>query len=248
MPKTVAAVQRVSSSAYNCKQPSNNDISKIKKAFSLAEVLITLSVLSLVFALIIPRAMERYEKYIIANKVKTFYSIIKVAFDGAIGKYGPTKYWVYDSEIMNFEKSYSSYEQNKIYIEKYLSPFLKIDEIRDAQDKQKFALVKLNNGMSFTLKFQNDRHDATDGLLLIDYYVDGDITNRSSRNMFCFMAESSSRAIKPFELSWNEDKNKLVNDKTWGCAIGQWDNRNNPRYCTKLLELNNWEFPKDYPW
>lgn len=220
----------------------------LKKAFTLAEVLITLSVIGLIAMLVLPRAIENYQKHITANQVKIFYSIVKHAFDGAIGKYGPVKYWVYDSAIMNFEKSYSTYEQNKAYVEKYLAPYLKIDEIKKTEDVQNFVLVKLKNGMSFTLNFQNVRPDTPDGLLLIDYYVDGDTNNRTSRNMFCFMAEVGARAIKPFELSWEENREKLINDATWGCALGKWANRQNPRYCTKLLELNNWTFPDDYPW
>ena len=218
------------------------------KAFTLAEVLITLSVLSVIFILVIPRAIERYEKYITANKVKTFYSIIKVAFDGAIGKYGPTKYWVYDSEIMNFERSTASYEQNKMYIEKYLSPYLKISEITNINDLKLAAQVKLNNEMVFTFSFQNDRTDALAGLILINYFVDGNPNNRSAKNLFSFMAEQSSRGLKSFELSWNNDRDKLLNNPTWGCAVGEFANRKNPLYCTKLLELNNWTFPDDYPW
>lgn len=219
-----------------------------QKAFSIAEILITLSLIGFISSLVIPRVINNYQKRITANKVKIFYSTIKHAFNTSILKHGPTKYWVYDSDIMRVENAGSTYEQNKAYIEKYLAPYLKINEISNINDIKAAAKVSLNNGMVFTFSFQNDRTDALDGLILINYFVDGNPNNRTSKNLFSFMATQNSRALKPFELSWNENREKLLNDTAWGCTVGEWNNRKNPLYCTKLLELNNWIFPSDYPW
>ena len=64
-----------------------------KKAFTLAEVLITLLILGVVFALTISSLHKKSEERIIVSKVQNFYTILSKAYGMAVARNGGAKYW-----------------------------------------------------------------------------------------------------------------------------------------------------------
>ncbi len=50
--------------------------------------------------------------------------------------------------------------------------------------------------------------------------------------------------IEPYILNWNGMVEHLKTDAIWACKKGC----TNCGYCTKLIQLNGWKIPKDYPW
>ena len=217
----------------------------MKKAFTLAEVLITLSIIGVVSAMTIPTLMRNHQKRVVESRVLNFYSSMQNAIKLSTIENGPIEDWAYDDNLFTFSSGLATFEQNKAYIEKYLAPYIKIDEITDSGYAGK-AMVKLRNGSSFWFNFQHDVLDAD--LVLVAFFLDGNRENRSTRNMFVF-SMSPDRPFKPFDLGWDGKTRKdLFTHGTWGCGTGIWDGRNNPLYCTKVLELNNWKIPDDYPW
>ena len=216
---------------------------KHKKAFTLAEVMITLTIIGVVSAMTIPTITKSHQKQVVETRVLNFYSTMQNAIKLSTVENGPIEEWAYDKNIFTFSGSLATFEQNKAYIEKYLAPYLKITDITNSGYNNK-AMVKLQNGSSFLFNFQND---IGSNLVLIAYFIDGNKVNRSTKNIFTF-SMSQERPFKPFDLNWNGDRKDLFTHSTWGCGTGIWDGRNNPLYCTKVLELNNWKIPDDYPW
>ena len=214
-----------------------------KKAFTLAEVLITLTIIGVVSSMTIPTINRASAKRTVETRVLNFYSTFQNAIKLSIIENGPIEDWAYGDGLFTFSIGTAPYSQNKLYIEKYLAPYLKIDEITNSgyQDK---ALVKLRNGSSFLFNYQIG---VAPNLILVSYFIDGDINNHSTRNQFVF-SMSPERPFKPFDLEWDGNRAKLFTESRWGCGVGTWDGHNNPLYCTKLLELNNWRIPDDYPW
>lgn len=216
-----------------------------KSAFTLAEVLITLTIIGVISAMTIPTINRASEKRTVETRVLNFYSTFQNAIKLSIIENGPIEEWAYDDNIFTFSSGLATFEQNKAYIEKYLAPYIKIDEITDSGYAGK-AMVKLKNGSSFWFNFQHDVLDAD--LVLIAFFLDGNRENRSTRNVFVF-SMSPERPFKPFDLGWDGKTRKdLFTHGTWGCGTGIWDGHDNPLYCTKLLELNGWRIPDDYPW
>ncbi len=87
----------------------------------------------------------------------------------------------------------------------------------------------------------------------IVYYVNGK-TEINPRNKFQYQFTkkkdigtndvNSASYIEPYIFRWNGSVNHLKNGNTWACKKGC----TNCGYCTKLIQLNGWKIPKDYPW
>ena len=70
----------------------------MKKAFTLAEVLITLAIVGIVAALTIPTMVQNYEKKMLSVRIKKFVSTFNQAYKMAIANYGDPAYW-YDCTV-----------------------------------------------------------------------------------------------------------------------------------------------------
>lgn len=63
--------------------------------------------------------------------------------------------------------------------------------------------------------------------------------DNNARNQYHYQ-----RGIEPYAWNWNGTKEMLLNDNGIGCKA---DITNERAYCTKLIQLNGWKIPKDYP-
>ena len=84
----------------------------MKKAFTLAEVLITLGIVGIVAAMTIPALIGKHKKIETVTKLKTAYATINNAFKLAVANYGDMRNWDY---IDNFDQP----EARKAFIDKY---------------------------------------------------------------------------------------------------------------------------------
>lgn len=88
----------------------------MKKAFTLAETLITLGIIGVVAALTLPNLVQNYKKQVVATKLQKAYAVIKAAENMAIKEFGDINTWEFVSN--------SSTEKNKFFNTYYL-PFIK---------------------------------------------------------------------------------------------------------------------------
>lgn len=96
----------------------------MKKAFTLAEVLITLGIIGVVAALTLPVLINKYQEHVTVNKFKKFYSIMSQAILMSINKSGYPNEW----SVAGSAESGSGTEQSAKDFAKYLKPHLKIVE------------------------------------------------------------------------------------------------------------------------
>ena len=75
-----------------------------KKAFTLAEVLITLGIIGVVIALTIPTLIANYRKKLVENKLKQTYSILSNTLLTAIDENGPLSQEAYNNQYDYFFK------------------------------------------------------------------------------------------------------------------------------------------------
>ena len=87
------------------------------KAFTLAEVLITLGVVGVVSAITIPTVVNKYQERVTVSKVKKIYSTINQAFMLSVKDNGYANEWNVND---------SSYSVRAIQFTEYLKPYLKI--------------------------------------------------------------------------------------------------------------------------
>ncbi|MBE7706116.1 MAG: type II secretion system protein [Cyanobacteria bacterium SIG30] len=91
------------------------------KAFTLAEVLITLAIIGVVAALTIPSVITNYQNQERATALKRAYSALANTTNLAIKDYGPISSWQISEGAYNINTS-------RDFIEKYMLPYLRISK------------------------------------------------------------------------------------------------------------------------
>ena len=89
----------------------------MKKGFTLAEVLITLTIIGVIAAITIPNLLQRYQENSTVNKVKKFYTTFQSAYAQAVKENGPADEWTNND---------GGLENSTIFYEKVFKPYFKI--------------------------------------------------------------------------------------------------------------------------
>lgn len=222
----------------------------MKKAFTLAEVLITLGIIGVVVALTMPTLITKYQKRQTVAQLKSAYSILSNAVLLSINKNGPTSEWFYN----NSPENASSWGNNaKNFYFTYLDEFLQVGEYcgikhtepRKGACKEIYAQgdtiaysVILKNGVGLTI-----RGDSRTEGMEIQLDINGAKNpNRCGRDGFIFEINTNEGLTpKKNDLYGMEpctrtlkNPNGYANWAGWGCAY--------------VIMQNGWEIPKDYPW
>ena len=212
----------------------------IKKcAFTLAEVLITLGIIGVVAAITIPSLVTNYQKHVVETKLAKFNSTMNQAMRLSMVDNGDPDGWL--------ERNHNySYPETVEFMNTYFLPYMKYIKTEPSSSQNGIRVILLD-GSYFSFSVTQDGGD-------IVYYVNGK-TEINPRNKFQYQFTkradlsgwekvNSSGYIEPYVFMWNGSVNHLKNGNTWACKKGC----TNCGYCTKLIQLNGWKIPKDYPW
>ncbi len=132
-----------------------------KNGFTMAEVLITLGIIGIVAAMTLPALVQKYQNYIVENRMKKFYSIINQAVMRAkldFGDYEGWSYWVpeeVDENGNNINKS----DASRISFRMYLKPYMNViaeKEVVDGDGNKRF-LYELADGSAFAYQAMQNR-------------------------------------------------------------------------------------------
>lgn len=209
-------------------------ISKFK-AFTLAEVLITLGIIGIVAALTIPGLISKYHRVVVENKLKKFYSIMNQAVKMSIADNEDIVYMdVSDiSDSQNSDKILAWYNE---YLLKYLTG------VQSKKVNTTYIKVMLNDGTGFVSYMQK----ISDGNTPLWFFYCLDANDKScepesfdGRNTFLFRFSPEQKALV---TAWAgvplERAKQSCYSKNPGSRHG----------CTELIKQNGWKIPYDYPW
>ena len=219
-------------------------------AFTLAETLITLSIIGIVAALTIPSLISKHEKRTTALRVKKAYSELYQALTLSQTKNGPIAEWNYSNT--------DNIDNNRQFIKKYILPYYKLQECSTQHNNNCGLSVSdtainyiLPNGTGISIKPY-----AQTIYVLIDVNG-GKKPNYQGRDAFYFCTKDN----KLVATGWNIEitRDDILNGKAvfnnQPCLCKKYDKNDteNPIYlqrrcCTPLLILDGWEFKDDYPW
>ena len=214
---------------------------KKKVAFTLAEVLITLGIIGVVAAMTMPMLIAKYQKLVVETKLQVFYAQINDAFRRAYVDYdGTFEDWVVK------DKNYN-YNETKKFLETYLLPYVKYTKVVQCNNKagQVFACVYFVNGTLMRMSIDDNGGD-------IAFHPNSKVEYNSRENFAFQMVKkkmqggkvyNSLEFVEPYVLNWNGNSESLKTGQ-WGCYEGC----TNCWYCTKLIQINGWKIPDDYPW
>lgn len=207
------------------------------KAFTLAEVLITLGIIGIVAALTMPVLIQKHQKQVATSRIKKFVSSFSQAILLAENDFGPHADWKKGANHTS--------EASLDFLNTYIKPYIKHFSIEEGLSPENVpgALMKLPDGSTLYVDI------GACYQVYFDYNGDKK-PNKRGRDIFPFILcrTEDDCAIKPvFRSAYCQTKEIFERDyprtrdqKIEFCKINQQN-------CTILLENDNWEFKDDYP-
>ncbi len=221
----------------------------MKKAFTLAEVLITLGIIGVIAALTIPGLITNYKKHVTATTLEKAVSTLNQAIRLSENENGELETW---------DKSMT----HEAFIDKYINPYLKImtycNPITKCGYKSGEKWRYLNggrgnygtpnaagripvlaiDGIIYTFGFINNGSSPTadnDKIIIID------INNYRGPNQFgkdiFFLYRPEEKAVLPYGA-----------DKSHKAIKNSCSKTGDGLYCAAWIRENGWKIPSDYPW
>lgn len=194
--------------------------SLMKKAFTLAEVLITLVIVGVIAALTIPLLVQKYQNMVVENKLKKFYSVMQQAIKMSEAENGELQYWY---------KSFGSNHSAEVWewYEKYLGKYIRSVKIEANSKINKLnnPIVYLPDGSAFT--FSAPSRD-------IVFYTQPGKCDEKAACTFKFI-------LRPFGFISYGQGNTIQELRT-KCLNPE--ERSN---CSGYIHINGWKIPNDYP-
>ena len=231
-----------------------------KNAFTLAEVLITLAIIGVVAAMTIPTLISSYKKKVVEVKLNKFNSIMTRTLKLSSIDNGDIRTW----DISDVEKFYNT----------YLATYLKVVNTEKIDDTH--LNIYLHDGTAFQLEkltaihlgFYPDASTLSTGKLrefgknvfMFLFYPDSGFALAHDASLCNSPYLGDGTGFVPYffykgENDYWDSENScrvivyptaeqlhdiLMNHATYGCSIGG-------AYCTKLIQMNGWKIPDDYP-
>ena len=219
-----------------------------KKAFTLAEVLITLTIIGVIAALTIPNLMQSYKKHQVEVGVKEAYSILSNAMKMSVAENGDTDDWIYIG--------------GSDFAKKYVMPYLKINSIcnekipcfdNNGWNKADGTRISGNNGgygpsMFYKVKLSNNMH--------LGVWAPQSRAGYGSVSIVCFLVDIDGghgksvlgRDVFAFPYA-DYATSRYYNSYKPGTFFGEGDCIGQPSEFNyaRLIMKNGWKIPDDYP-
>ncbi|MBQ8460113.1 type II secretion system protein [bacterium] len=211
--------------------------------FTLAETLITIGIIGVVSAMTIPTLITKYQKSQVETRLKRFYSMINQTVRLSAAENDDADGWV----TLNGEYSYN---KNLEWLKQYIYPYMKHINYKQCYNGGNYNAVCTTLFDGSVMIFKIDTNGA-----FIKLFLDGNIENLKERNYFFFQFNSAKTVggkisnsinfVEPTTLDWDGTSvETLKNDSKYGYRHSS----DSCRFCTKIIQLNNWKIPDDYPW
>ena len=213
----------------------------MKKAFTMAEVLITLAIIGIVAALTIPALVSKYKRKVVAVRLQHFaatYRQAKRLVDVNAG----------GRENLTLEAT-ESVQRGMEFYEKYLQPVLKTESLEQGECG---AMASLADGSGFYIygrapygESNGDNGRIPPYIVFCPYFKDCKAISNAGcrqgcevltdgRRSFCFY---SGAGTTPDNLIENASR-EVILDR---CV-------RMPGFCSHLIEFDGWEIKDDYPY
>jgi prepilin-type N-terminal cleavage/methylation domain-containing protein len=214
-----------------------------KKAFTLAEVLITLGIIGIVAALTMPALVANYQKKVTATQLKEFYSIFAQATRLSVVDNGDVAEWDYPSSGWNGPAA-------NAWFEKYYMPYVKlakycgnaVNQGCGSQYDSSSQVIKmiLPNSVSVAMTGSGNRAPV--------WWVDVNGNkgpNEAGRDIFMFeqmKGKMGGSSLTPY--LWNGSYT-ACDENTRECLMERCEL--NAMNCAGIIRYDNWEIKDDYP-
>ena len=224
---------------------------KIKTAFTLAEVLITLGIIGVVAALTLPALIQHYKRQDIETRLQKFYSTMNQAIKQSELDNGDFSTWEFGIQLNGDDN-----DNNIEWYKKYLDPYLQTLKVEI--DSNNYIRIYFTDGSMVLLRRAGTTYNyfpyAKKYEELKDEFADINTIAKSTKILgkdsflFAFMPNTTNsgweyhkdKGLEPYR--WHSGDTLNLKSGNYGCTkTGQ------KQYCTAVIQENGWKIPKDYP-
>ena len=238
----------------------------MKNGFTLAEVLITLGIIGVIFAVTIPSLLARHQKQVTVNRLKQTYTILYQAVEMAINDNGPIETWdIKNADYFNSD----AYNYGKEFAQKYLFPYMKVIKnckynSRECLAEKAYYLDK--SGNTYISAYNNVTYNfvLSNGVVLcvwprgnvVEIFVDINgkaKPNTAGKDIFYMLIVKNAGISTIFGkfpsagvyfYGQGHDR-EYLKTQYYNCAKTGFLSG---MYCGALIMLDGWKISKDYPW
>ncbi len=233
----------------------HNSIKKTFKAFTMAEVLITLGIIGIVAAMTFPGVMSKYRKKEVETKLAKIYSVMNQAINLVIAENGDYHGWVKDCGPSAAPTCTT--DDMLLWYNETIGKQIKSLSVKKVTSPTEGILVYFEDGS--ILFINNYIYD------MIYYTEEKAIQNpRNAYNKFDFrfnpyiLAHQATNApevykwtlnkgFEPYTYQWDGTREGLLEGKNGGVYYSCSEKSTEKSYCTKLIQIEGWKIPDDYP-
>lgn len=206
----------------------------MKKAFTLAEVLITLGIIGVVAAMTIPTLIQKHQKKVVISKLQKASSTIGQAYNMGIAEYG------------NYREAFDAYNPD-IALEmfnKYYKPYMKISKIEKGE---KGAFAYLTDGTALYF-FRDWRDPAIEGWYNTYFIVC--LTHKACKNVNESLSEIKKSLGKERFILYTSGRipnYQLMKDGRYALIEQCKNGTGSLEACSALIGGDGWQIKDDYP-
>lgn len=209
------------------------------KAFTIAEVLITLGIIGVVAALTIPTLIAKHKKETIEKKLAKYYTNINQAFTLSEVENGSHENWDY---------TLSSWDFYNTYLAKYLQTVRVQKGYTGSPDDDRFVGIFFNDGTMAVMAYTNclnffPKTNTKYNAVCANIETENQKLYKYGKDTFAFnICRDGLRKLEPYGQK-NCTQNSYSDQQIF-------DNCNDPNqglYCTELIRRNGWKIPEQYP-
>ena len=236
-----------------------------KAAFTMAEVLITLSIIGIVAAMTLPSLIGKYQKKVTVTRLKRIYTVLSQAVQRSIADNGDPSGWNTESYYWSEGSQANLQKILETFSSTYIVPYLaKINRIEYASFKDlgykqviipnetstryldmRGQIIILNDGSIIQLRMSTSGNLGTEENRVekyIDIMIIADINgfrgpNILGKDFFLFQIVSKTGQFRFYGMDEDKTREQVKNR----C-------QSKPMTCGRLIMTDGWEISDDYPW
>lgn len=207
-----------------------------RKAFTLAEVLITLGVIGIVAAMTLPVLIQNYRKQVVETRLKKFYSIFNQTIKRIEADYGDIDSWFENLSSGDIDEDGNYIEgtnYSEIWFKKYFAPYMNIAEIKRSSTDKRIFTVYFSDGSAL----RPMANKTTTWLFYPEYSLKCVSMDKVEQLGYCSFKFTLNKTLEPSTTSnWDGSEAALLRD----CSL-------TGSSCAKLIQFNGWKVPNNYP-
>ena len=220
-------------------------------AFTLAEVLITIGVIGVVAAVTMPTLIQNYKKHVVETRLAKFYTTINQAVAMSTAQNGEPANWVKDCG--NSGAPTCTTDETIDWFKTYIGKYMSVSKIEPAEDDTGFYVYFNDGSIMFMKKYIYDIYYYISEKAVINtiWGINGftfrfmpQIPSWANESFLQSNLYTIKNTIEPYVFGWDGSISKLYTGDTYHSCEETSRYRS---YCSKLIQLNGWKIPKDYP-